>query len=579
MPAPSAAQRLPEHIVEDIAHYISGTPPRPVSRDAHMAPALPQKRFLLPLMHTCRAWRRAACLLFFRVAQCRVPGDESVYGIRKRVTVRDAADSGCGDCVAQVHMEVSIGEFFRPRKERDAMCAPASAVRAHGQMPSVRSLEMRFRLSGSDEMSRLSALASSDPDARLAGGNFDALIDAVLHVAPNIRRVAIHTVTIGRRDAVLEECLWHMFRGTARLGQACIDRLELSHVGYNNNPVGLPPPGALKCIVFDSGAVLREHVELVRRSSETLEELRLPGIHENLVPIWLGGDTGEWHVYPRLKHLRLVFYTPPPGKAALQGPQTNPFPRLETLVCLESAPFSIPVVILDVRARIRHLKVRMDAAVEDALRQATARSDCYAFPSLVYISLFSGQDGPPLPSPVPSALSWVSRIGPSLRTAQFGNLCAGRVNYDSVCHGTLDTLQTLDIYGSPLTVAQAASILCACPRLLKAQVSLEYVPEEPGKSTPPSAEIKRLQRKHREDSPGVRLLGLEMLQHWSARPMGGAIVLLADLVPSVSRVSASISPHVSEADLMAHIASARRRSPYNGRTHLDRVQFSVGHDC
>ncbi|KAJ2781203.1 hypothetical protein H4R18_003022 [Coemansia javaensis] len=570
-------ERLPEHIVEAVACHVASFPAHAAPRDARTWHEPQKEPALVPLMGACRSWRRAVCPLFYRAAVLELPTYSTAPRDRCALYAADAADRGWLRRVCQIHVEIDVAQFDEcwdagPR-------CPAAAVRRHGQLPSVRSVHVRFRLPRMADRERMVELSGDAHRARRADSNVRAFVDAVLETMPDAHCVGIGNQGYHMMDRELQASVRSTLKGAHRLVGPRTIHLELSNVGSGDLPtVCSEPAPPLRSITIAQGESLLEHVELVRRCADTLESLDIGWLRDALIAPWLHSseDPDGVQRYPRLRHLsvncRISFRAPTPWR-----PAANPFPRLETLVCPTNPPFSIAAVLLETRKQLRHLDICADLGLMVALFVPEI-GERGALPGLRYLSLEVGAEVRGIGGVVRRLMCWAAQAGPAVHTVRLLGFRVPDADHAMVTAGLSGALRTLDLNGTPLTLDEAMATLRACPGLLKLRLAIIDASDAQDQIAQSDAEIRQYQELHGCSAFSVRYLGLDTMGYADMRTAGLLALLLAGLLPSVARVTiipVGPGPHDS---LLQYIRDMRRNVPYDKILCSRVVRFFVGRD-
>ncbi|KAJ2782832.1 hypothetical protein H4R18_002043 [Coemansia javaensis] len=488
------------------------------------------------------------------------------------LTTGEIVKNGCHRYIRQVNVLVDVARLNKTTLFRPQWIKEAIPLDGH-QLPSVRSIMVCFNPPAGKRMDSLVAAMADKQLSRRIADNLDGLVDTILRALPNVRRVAIHAEPGHAMDTAQRQCVARAIAGAHRIVTSHVTHLELADFGYGGHWSACLPPGSLRRIDVRQD-FCSNHIELVRRNAESLEHLRLGGVHAEHIAPWLHGSLGPDRVcvYPRLKHLDISYVKTHDYEPWL--PSENPFPQLEVLKCMACAPPFMPAVVLANKDRLRHLGISVDARAIEML-QAVVRTSKRAFPNLAYASLAMDIMHFGLENTA-AVLACVSKIGPRIQT-----LCLGRFGSWSDSGaippaGLPDTLQHLDLCDAIMTVDRAVPLLRACPGLLKARLSLVQPNDDDGYIPLTPESILRLQDQHRGCTASVRYLGINSFETEEAHDEIIVTVLLASLLPAVVRVVVLSSCCHMDSELLEDIEHERKKPHYRDCTHLDKVRFLVG---
>ncbi|KAJ2231368.1 hypothetical protein EV180_000420, partial [Coemansia sp. RSA 518] len=134
-------------------------------------------------------------------------------------------------------------------------------------------------------------------------------------------------------------------------------------------------------------------------------------------------------------------------------------------------------------------------------------------------------------------------------------------------------LHNLDMPFTMLNIDQAIAILCACPQVLKANLSLADIGAGSGKGMPAPGLLMRYQNKYTGCAARTKYLGLQSWSCRSTRRAAEFCVLLVDVIPSIARVCISPEWHATQNGFLKDVDMARKRSVYDNHPHLHSVEF------
>ncbi|KAJ2357286.1 hypothetical protein IWW50_001921 [Coemansia erecta] len=255
--------------------------------------------------------------------------------------------------------------------------------------------------------------------------------------------------------------------------------------------------------------------------------------------------------------------------------QVNPFPRLETLICTGIFPFNSALVFHGGRTRFRHLDIELDSTIMHALL-LTSVLDKGTFWGLNYVRL-----------------GWVhgDRRGYTLEYAQklvkaAIELCPNtrilktfvRMGYDAfedVCAAEFPRyLEHLDIKYVMLDIDQLVLLLGRLKHLRSLVTGFNCCLECPENGVASNRHIRELQQRLQGTVVGVWAVSINASGYRHFAKAAESAVLLADILPNVTRMSLLSTSHNLTNELQI-IDGIRQRPVYLNNERLAQVEFSI----
>ncbi|KAJ1729479.1 hypothetical protein LPJ61_003503 [Coemansia biformis] len=573
MPVYPPAQALPLLVLEAIFRHVLSAPPAIPTLECDRNPPTKQVA-LLPIMSQCRAWRSVAAAIFYRSAKMwpeQLVASDSHK--KKHLSLSDIIATGTHCYLRELIIHVYIPDFAKSWEAGQNLGATLSGS---GDLGSVSRLELTIT---ADVGLGHSCAQSNEgePDRELVDKNVKIFAKQIRHALPNAQSVSVyHSVRYPRL-------------GTAKFEDECVlsnmdqlvgpnpVRLSLDRMPITKQFVNGLSETTLRSITISMHTGTQQHVELVRRNAASLERLRINrSTHFSVIKMTCDSrDRNSTLVYPRLECLHISMLTGSRG-ANMRNPLADPFPRLHTLISRGYFPFRTPGVLVGGKSHIRHLDIDMDAGLQVMLKDCNA-FDKGAFSKLQYVSLGWATSGAVWGDYSEQLCQMSTEMCAQTRVVRMPNTHIRHMAKLTPTFEYARQLEILDVPHCEFTIDQCIAMLCGCPRLIKANVGLIELSSVTDKRMPPVEVLQEYQEKYKACTSGVRALGIRNTRFGSARQAGECLVLLADILPSIKRVTVSLSSKRSVSKILRAITLASKRPVYKGHRLHKEVEFSSGH--
>ncbi|KAJ1910376.1 hypothetical protein LPJ71_003214 [Coemansia sp. S17] len=258
----------------------------------------------------------------------------------------------------------------------------------------------------------------------------------------------------------------------------------------------------------------------------------------------------------------------------MRQPTVDPFPALEVLDCQTCFPFTTPVVLEGGQSHLRVLKLRMDTTLFGIMESnGLLRSSSYKKLEIISLgwaerSAFGRQEHSE------RMLLKSFEVG-----AQTQVLYANRLtipDFDVVLPKIqfTNTLRVLDFQETALTIAQAVELLSGFPKLREASLFLREAPGDRSKRMPTPEEVAQFNKRFIDCQSSVMFLDICKTQFTNSRRSGEYIVMMTDVMPSITRVRIKCSTRTRSSRVRNGIKFALQRSIYKNKRVQD-VQFAA----
>ncbi|KAJ2161049.1 hypothetical protein GGF46_001796 [Coemansia sp. RSA 552] len=569
MPVYSVAQMLPLLITERIVAYVLMTAPS--KHEITGWATRPQKqRELRTFLSVSRSWRQAAALLFYRSAVAKLDNlSGSLFDQKNFVNIDDIVETETQPYLRELYIHMYLPNFCQEWEDKDNLGA---MLKKWGKLPSVRSLVLFLTFASNRYKDFTDAQADCAQD--IVESNLQTFACWIKEQMPHLRKVSVNYDNSRYLPGRLPQ-VDYIISNIGRFFGPDITHASLDYIDIGKSLMNDISATALRSITIAHHKGTQKHVELVRRYSASLENLRVSHItvHSVLKMTW--GKKGGYHtlVYPRLKHLHMTFCTGRRDPNARQ-PLADPFPALQTLICHGNFPFSTPILLSGGRAHIRHLDIDLDGGIVEMCKPENVFSKWF-FQNLTFASLGS-TDRATLPN----------RVDPMDLFTMTANLCATTSTMRMRCRtlnpleGMLSKLsvakhlQVLEMQHSFIRIDQALELFGASPCLMKASIALSRVPEWLSAKMPPAELIQEYQQRYKSHTSTIQSLNIRRANFQNSRNAAEFIVLLADILPSIKRVSLNISSELCSSDkVIRAVEFARKRPMYRNHAVANDVEF------
>ncbi|KAJ2495631.1 hypothetical protein GGH96_006322, partial [Coemansia sp. RSA 1972] len=555
MPVYSVAQLLPAHIISSIIHHVPIAHSKASPITVALEPPL-KSRWLAALLGVCQSWRPAACSAFYAKVLIKLDsGSGGRYDGTSIVRAHDAGQNGCQRYVKDVLVLVEMSNFNRVWDSHTPNLA--SIVRDCQQLPYVRAIAYYLVLY---DIGRVMPEPDQSCNAMVIGKNVDVFATAIRETMPRFSQAAVYSQLIYALSPPMQQITENVIGLLSKLIGSQPTRLSLAHVEITDNLASISATASLQGIALSTFQGQELEAALVQRNASTLERIWI----ETTTPLALvalvrsPSQALEVCTYPRLLHFVAQWSH---GQRDPDGwqPPVSPFPRLKTLKCRGYFPYTQPAILAECQNTLCHLDIELDAAFLAALDQANVLAKG-AFPKLSYLSL-----------------SWLNHAHarPYNRNSLFYKSLDLCQNTHTLCLRWMklaninqlvakvqfpQMLRNLDIPYTMLNIDQAIAILCACPQVLKANLSLADIGAGSGKGMPAPGLLVKYQNKYSGCAARTKYLGLQSWSCRSTRRAAELCVLLVDVIPSIVRVCISPEWHASQHGFLKDVDMARKRS-------------------
>ncbi|KAJ2741661.1 hypothetical protein GGI20_005031 [Coemansia sp. BCRC 34301] len=566
----STAQLLPYHIVASIAQYTglaAATTPQVLNSGSIEIP-LPSKE-LAPLAAVCQSWRAVVEPLIYQVAaHCTSDAKPHPFSNACLPKLSVAVERQKQRLVRQLYLFIDLSKLFYTES---LMLFLDFAERTCGEMLSV------FKLVLIPTYSRYMFGSHTPSDSEKAlmidiSTAMDKLVSCVRSLTPNARIVVASHGSAYRsyRRSVRDHD--HAMALLPAMFAERTSQLVADHVNLSRPQVAQLVPGTLRSISISGYKGPQYHIELIQRHAPWLERLELVNftVHAIAKLTW-GHTTGGTRLYPRLKKLRIAsvvgFRT-----TTMRQPAADPFPALEVLDCQTCFPFTTPVVLEGGQSHLRVLKLRVDIDLLGMMERKGLLSEL-AYQRLEVISLGWAER------------SWAGRQENSerllLKSLEIGArtqvVYANKLaipDFDVVLPKIhfASTLRVLDFQETALTVVQAVTLLSGFPKLRQASLFLREMPGDRSKRMPTPDEVAQFNKRFIDCRSSVLFLDIRKTQFTNCRRAGEYIVLMTDVLPSVTRVNICCSTKTRSGRVRNGIKFALQRAIYQNKRVQD-VQY------
>ncbi|KAJ2015483.1 hypothetical protein GGI03_000787 [Coemansia sp. RSA 2337] len=566
------AQVLPYHIVASIAQYIelgAAETPSAIKSGSIRIP-IPSKE-LAPLAAVCQSWRSVVDPLIYRVAaHCTSSGKPYIYTNTHLPKLSVAVERQKQHLVRQLYLFIDFSKLFTAESLLSFMDFVETTC---GEMPSV------FKLALIPTYSESNYLWHTPSDEEVAAlmdisTAMEKFFKCVRHLTPNARIV---TASHGSSYRSYRRAVKDHDHAIALLPAMFAERttqLVVDHVNLSRPQLDKLVPGMLRSISITGYKGPQCHIELIQRHAPWLERLELVGftVHAIVKLTW-GHTPTSTRLYPRLKKLNIASVV---GMRTnkMRQPTVDPFPALEVLDCQTCFPFTTPVVLEGGQSHLRVLKLRMDTTLFGIMESnGLLRSSSYKKLEIISLgwaerSAFGRQEHSE------RMLLKSFEVG-----AQTQVLYANRLtipDFDVVLPKIqfTNTLRVLDFQETALTIAQAVELLSGFPKLREASLFLREAPGDRSKRMPTPEEVAQFNKRFIDCQSSVMFLDICKTQFTNSRRSGEYIVMMTDVMPSITRVRIKCSTRTRSSRVRNGIKFALQRSIYKNKRVQD-VQFAA----
>ncbi|KAJ2755425.1 hypothetical protein GGI19_001667 [Coemansia pectinata] len=566
------AQVLPYHIVASIAQYIElGATETPSTiKSGTISIPIPSKE-LVPLAAVCQSWRAVVDPLIYRVAaHCTSSGKPYTYTNTHLPKLSVAVERQKQHLVRQLYLFIDMSKLFNAESFMSFLDFVENTC---GEMLSVYKLALIPTYSESMYLwqtpSETETAASLDISTAM-----EKFFKCVRSLTPNARIVtASHGSTYrSYRRAVKDHD--HAIALLPAMFAERTTQLVVDHVNLSRPQLDKLVPGMLRSISITGYKGPQCHIELIQRHAPWLERLELVSftVHAIVKLTW-GHTTTSTRLYPRLKKLSIASVL---GlrTAKVRQPTVDPFPALEILDCQSCFPFTTSVVLEGGQSHLRVLKLRLDSELFGVMESKRLLRES-AYKKLEIISLGWAERSSVGRQEFSERMLLKSfEIGAKTQIVYANRLAIP--DFDVVLpkiHFT-STLRVLDFQETALTIAQAVELLSGFPKLREASLFLREVPGDRSKRMPTPEEVAQFNKRFIDCQSSVMFLDICKTQFTNSRRSGEYIVLMTDVLPSVTHVRIKCSTKTRSGRVRNGIKFALQRAIYQNKRVQD-VQFAA----
>ncbi|KAJ2444346.1 hypothetical protein GGF42_006332, partial [Coemansia sp. RSA 2424] len=530
---------------------------------------IPSKE-LAPLAAVCQSWRAVVDPLIYQVAaHCTSDATPYTFSNKHLPKLRVAVERQKQRLIRQLYLFIDLSKLFNVESLMSFLDFAANTC---GEMSSVFKLVL-IPTHSQHTFAWQASNGAEDASMLDISTAMDKFLKCVRSLAPNARIVTVshgsayrayrrsvrdHNHAMALLPAILAE----------RTTQLVVDSVDLSRPQLDKLV-----PGTLRSISITGYKGPQCHIELIQRHAPWLERLELVNftVHSIAKLTW-GHTTTSTRLYPRLKKLRIASVVGH-RTAKMRQPTVDPFPALEVLDCQTFFPFTTPVVLEGGQYHLRVLKLRMDNELFGAMERKGLLHES-AYQKLEVISLGWAER------------SWTQRQELSermlLKSFEIGArtqvVYANKLSipdFDVVLPKIhfASTLRVLDFQETALTIAQAVTLLSGFPKLLEARLSLRETPGDRSKRMPTPDEVAQFNKRFIDRQSSVLFLDIYKAQFTNSRRSGEYIVLMTDVLPSVTRVRVCCSTKTRSERVRKGIKFALQRPIYQNKRVQD-IQFA-----
>ncbi|KAJ2492833.1 hypothetical protein IWW37_001131 [Coemansia sp. RSA 2050] len=566
------AQVLPHHIIASIAQYIElSTTETPLSiKSSNIDIPIPSKE-LVPLAAVCQSWRAVVDPLVYRVAaHCTSSSSPYTFNSKHLPKLSVAIERKKQHLVRQLYLFIDLSELFTAES---FMSFLEFAETVCGAMLSV------YKLALIPTYSKYMWQASSEQDA-VATMDISTVMDkfftCIRSLTPNARIVTASNGSGYRAYRRYKKDHDHAMALLPGLFAERTTQLVVDQVNLSRPQVGRLVPGMLRSIYISGYKGRQTHVELIQRHAPWLERLEIVNftVHAIAKLTW-GPTTTSTRFYPRLKRLCIASVVGFRTKKMRQ-PTVDPFPALEVLDCRSSFPFTTSVVLGGGQSHLRVLKLRMDTELFETMERGGLLNEA-SYKRLEVISLawaerssFGRQEHSE------RMLLKSFEVGAKTQVVYANRLTIPDFDLVLPKIRLMNTLRVLDFQETALTIAQAVVLLSGFPKLHEASLFLREVPGDRSRRMPTAEEVAEFGKRFIDCQSSVSFLNISKTQFANSRRAGEYIVLMTNVLPSVTRVRIDCSTKIRSKKVCKGIKFALQRAIYRFK-RVQEIQY-VGED-
>ncbi|KAJ1829947.1 hypothetical protein LPJ63_005233 [Coemansia sp. RSA 2711] len=529
-------------------------------------------RQLFPLLSVCRSWRYAARSIFYRTAILKLPdGEEDIFDGRNIIHVHHVVAHQCQADLREIYLLVDVVNFNRDCDKGGLL---ATTVLNCGRLSAVRRVQLVFAVDrASSDSQAVDPRFDASPSMTRIQDNLVAFAASLREAAPNLCKVDIIVTSLYDATGSEKQVARRVLAGLDQLIMNCA--LPLAEPGQLPAAV-TPPPPTLQTIVFSQYRGSDADNELLWRHSEMLEQLHICRTTARTAAklVLDSGSSQHTHAYPRLKHLVIQRCDTGNGPPTVFPQNKCLFPQLETLVCKGQFPFAPLPALTGGTSRIRHLEVRLDAALLSAFTRNCP--DASREFKLLYFASLSWNS-----ASLEAVESPFDKVCHAVRICQHAQALRIHLREGFPLLGAVESnwfskhLRLLQIPDPAITTPQAIQLFSACPSLEKAIISLKGVASDES-NVPGLNYIHSKQKQCSDYQFSVHTLSIQGLAFETSIKAGEYIALLVYIVRSIRKVRLSHYGLVTRTrTILDDISSARNRPVYRDRPHLAETNFTI----
>ncbi|KAJ1718637.1 hypothetical protein LPJ53_006406 [Coemansia erecta] len=571
------AQILPLHIIESIANYmprVSGSrlPVSDVETSAVIQPAL------LPLMSVCRSWRSTVCSLFYNSAVFVY--DEKrvwVHNHKSLIKLDNVVETGNHHHLKKLQFVISPMDFVDGANSTGPL---QSAIDRCGQLGRIYEVSIVFAQNYSTirYWEQQNNDADKSIDMEQLGTTLTEYAQLFHRLLPNKRIVNIFKSEEYRRSPQVIEVSERVVGFLPQLLDSTVCHFSSTRLNLTKAFVERLTHNALRRITITGHKGTQQHVELLRRNASTLEVVRIKNAtaHAVVKMTYRGSKYGTL-VYPRLRKLHISFCV---GRRSSRHPQPtcDPFPALKALVCEGHFPFASPIVLDQGRQHISVLKIDVDADLLRILDESHVLKPG-SFKQLDKVSLgWSQKKFVPRGEHASSLFAKALSISETAHVVYNRNLVLGgsaETVLPDICFS--DSLRTLDLEGTFLTVDDAIRLLSGFKRLATATLALR----EGSRNVrmPTAEEIAEYRKRFKGHASSVGILNISNLSFTNSRRAAEFLVLMTSILKSIKHIVVGRRYVSRPISVVSRVEYVRKRSMYAKNKRIRAVEYTVDNTC
>ncbi|PIA13586.1 hypothetical protein COEREDRAFT_89450 [Coemansia reversa NRRL 1564] len=572
MPVVSAAQALPAHIIEEIVSYIYTLQQPSEDIIDFESPHRPVK--LIPLLGICSRWRYIVCAIFYHsVILCiDKPNTFEIYKSHL-LRMEEAIENKCEHYICHIDMVININDFCQHWDIHSSN--HASILKKCGPLPTVHIMEAYIiqECQLEDDKSIITDRPLEDC-LKDIDSNIHTFADALEEILPNRARVEVFRDTIDSyldTDKPIEEIVTRL--------NSIINRhttqLILLNMRFTKHLLTDLPNDSLQIISLVDEVLPKTHVALIQRNINSLEQLYICGTDDYSINSIIIDDASKNNIciYPRLRRLHISECVA--SNKTINQSTADPFPQLESLECEGKFPFHSTGVLKQGRSHICKLVIYLN----DELMEHLTKDGIFtknAFAQLRSVTLCIDRfDSSNTFNNMNMLVAKAFNLCESTHKIKFSGIKLKNIVKDISELNVSEKLHHLDVRATPLTIDMVIKVLYACPRLLVADIYLQKDPDCWDRGVPANSLLKCYQNEYSDLNFSVLRLNLKKIKFPTIRRASEFILLLVDIVSSITHVRLSRGYSLDMKRVVKSIRTVRKRPAYVGHTKLDNVKFTA----